>query len=616
MGFQTPQFNITKYLEWTTSGSIQLPDFQRSYRWKDEGVRQLLITVLRGHPMGVVMLLDTKNDEVRFKPRPVTGVEVGPDVAPEYLLLDGQQRLTSLTQALTGDGIVHTSDDRGKLLERRYFVHIETILLGEDRVDDAVVSIPADGKVRSNFDRDIELDLSTPELQRANGYFPLNLLYGSDGMSWLLELEDSSLVKRFHSTVLSPTQTYELPSILLDRSTSKEAVATVFEKVNTGGEPLTAFELLTATFAGDREHFETHGEDFRLREDWVKTQKEFEPYPVLDSLTSTHFLQAITLLASRKKHRADTSSRPVAITGKTEDVLKLSLADYLEWVDPLRGAFTWAARFCMDRHIFDGSLLPYPTQLIPMAVIRVILGADADLRGPRERIIQWFWCGVLGELYGSATETRFVADVRQVPDWTMEPQVAVVPKTIQDASFAESRLHSLRSRNSAAYKGISALLLAKEARDWMEDKSFDKIQHAELRADIHHIFPKKWCAENGIEREYQESVVNKTTISARTNRSIGGRAPSSYLQKIEQAAQISPELLDRGLASHRISGEHLRSDDFWAFFENRREQLCWLIGEAMGKDVYQDLKLREALEDSSKFEEELVEEIEPAEARL
>lgn len=141
MGFQTPQFNIKKYLEWTTSGSIQLPDFQRSYRWKDEGVRQLLITVLRGHPMGVVMLLDTKNDEVRFKPRPVTGVNVGHDVAPENLLLDGQQRLTSLTQAFTGDGIVQTSDDRGKLLDRRYFVHIETILLGEDRVEDAVAQI-------------------------------------------------------------------------------------------------------------------------------------------------------------------------------------------------------------------------------------------------------------------------------------------------------------------------------------------------------------------------------------------------------------------------------------------------------------------------------------------
>ena len=76
MGFQTPQHNLAKYLDWAVSGRIQLPDFQRGYKWDDERIRQLLVTILRGHPMGVVMLLDTNNDEVRFKPRPIEGVKV------------------------------------------------------------------------------------------------------------------------------------------------------------------------------------------------------------------------------------------------------------------------------------------------------------------------------------------------------------------------------------------------------------------------------------------------------------------------------------------------------------------------------------------------------------
>ena len=99
----------------------------------------------------------------------------------------------------------------------------------------------------------------------------------------------------------------------------------------------------------------------------------------------------------------------------------------------------------------------------------MVLGPDADLLGPRTQIIRWFWSGVLGELYGSTTETRFVSDIRQVPKWAMDPDNAVTPRTIQDATFTESRLHSLRSRVSAAYKGVSALLLAEQARDWMED---------------------------------------------------------------------------------------------------------------------------------------------------
>src|SRR5680860_161871 len=108
MGFQTPQYELRKYLEWTTSGQIQLPDFQRGYKWEDERIRLLLVTVLRGHPLGVVMLLKTGNDQVQFKPKPIAGADVSDDAEPEMLLLDGQQRLTSLTQALTGDGVVAT----------------------------------------------------------------------------------------------------------------------------------------------------------------------------------------------------------------------------------------------------------------------------------------------------------------------------------------------------------------------------------------------------------------------------------------------------------------------------------------------------------------------------
>src|SRR5660397_169969 len=120
MGFQTPQYSLPKYLDRVTSGEYQLPDFQRSYKWDEDRVKDLLVTVLRGHPMGVVMLLKAGNDQVRFKPRPIEGVVLDSDAEPDALILDGQQRLTSLTQALTGEGVVHTKDDRGKLFDRKY----------------------------------------------------------------------------------------------------------------------------------------------------------------------------------------------------------------------------------------------------------------------------------------------------------------------------------------------------------------------------------------------------------------------------------------------------------------------------------------------------------------
>lgn len=608
MGFQTPLYELADYLKWTTSGKIQLPDFQRGYKWEDERIRQLLVTILRGHPLGVVMLLKTGNDQIRFKPRPVEGTAVPDGTPAEWLLLDGQQRLTSLTQALTGDGVVDTMDSRGKRMSRRYYVDMELALQGEDRIDEAVVSMPGDGVERTNFGKDVVLDVSDPDRERAAGLFPVRLLFG-DAMSWLFDLENRELAKDFNTEIIKPTGTYNIPAIELDKETSKSAVATVFEKVNTGGLALNVFELLTATFAGDKGYFDQYGTDFRLNEDWKETQAKFSAYPVLTGLENTDFLQAVTLLATRKRNLADTGPRPPAISAKREDVLKLTLDDYLEWVGPLREAFIWASDFLADRHIFDTRFLPYPKQLVPLAAIRVVMGHDADLLGPRERIVRWFWCGILGELYGSAIETRFVRDLEQVPAWARGDANAITPNTVNDATFVESRLHSLRTRLAAAYKGIYALLLGNQARDWMEDKALDKVQYVNLAVDIHHIFPQKWCNENGIDDEHRESIVNKTAISAVTNRTIGGAAPSSYLQVIEKKAQITSEHLDGLLEAHLVPADLLRTDDFDAYFAARRERLCQLVEKAMGKAVPRDVDRGESEEDSAQFEITEIEEL-------
>jgi hypothetical protein len=594
MGFQTPLYEMSKYLEWTTSGGIQLPDFQREFKWEDERIRSLLVTILRGHPLGVVMLLKTGSEQVRFKPRPVEGVTLPDGTAPSALLLDGQQRLTSLTQALTGSGVVATKDSRGKLLSRRYYLHIETALLGEDRLDEAVISVPGDGIIRSNFGKDINLDLSDQGKERAAGYFPLRLLYDPlAAATWLGELSDRSVMPRFLAGVMTPAARYNIPAIELDNATSKSAVATVFEKVNTGGLPLNVFELLTASFAGDPAYYDEHRTDFRLNDDWKDTVRKFAAYPVLAGVESTDFLQAVTMLATRKSNLADTSAKPPAISSKREDVLKLELGEYLEWVGPLREAFIWASTYLADLNIFDARSVPYPKQLVPLAALRVVLGTNADLHGIRQRINQWYWCGVLGELYGSAIETRFVRDLEQVPGWASGKPGAVVPRTVQDASFVESRLHSLRTRGAAAYKGIYALVLGeggREARDWLFDQTLDRVQYASLAVDIHHVFPQKWCRDNGIDDERRESIVNKTPLAAKTNRIIGGVAPAEYLTAIEKQARIGSVTLDGIVATHLVDPGTLRANDFDAFFESRRDALVRLVEKAMGKTVQRDVE--------------------------
>src|SRR5699024_12474774 len=129
---------------------------------------------------------------------------------------DGQYCPTSLTPALTGDGVVETKDPRGKLMSLRYFVNISKAQEGESSMDEAVISVGADGRIWTNFNRDVELDLSTPELQREQRYFPLNLLFQPmESQGWILQyaMLDQDSAGRFHAEVLTPADRYSIPSI-------------------------------------------------------------------------------------------------------------------------------------------------------------------------------------------------------------------------------------------------------------------------------------------------------------------------------------------------------------------------------------------------------------------
>ena len=111
--FDSTKTRLADLLKGIEVGEIQLPDFQRGWVWDDEHIRSLLTSIARAFPVGAVMLLET-GGEARFKVRPVEGLDpvtVPPENA-EQLILDGQQRLTSLTQVLSLNQPVKTRDEK------------------------------------------------------------------------------------------------------------------------------------------------------------------------------------------------------------------------------------------------------------------------------------------------------------------------------------------------------------------------------------------------------------------------------------------------------------------------------------------------------------------------
>ena len=590
--FDSTKEQLSDMLASVKSGKTQLPDFQRGWVWDDDHIKSLLASISRSFPVGAVMMLQTGNPNVRFRPRNVEGAPDMTGREPERLILDGQQRLTSLFQALYSGSVVQTKDSRNRPLKRWYYIDIRKALEANGDREEAVVGLPED-KVIKNFRGEITQDYSTVEKECAAELFPLPLVFNqaafTDWQLHYIQVDPATTAERlarwndFVQAVVQPFQQYQVPLILLRKETPKEAVCQVFEKVNTGGVALTVFELLTATFAAD---------NFNLRDDWTARQQRLKRHHVLRSVENTDLLQAVTLLSTYDRRMLAINSGTTAesapgVSCKRRDVLQLDLPGYEAWAEAATIGFERAAKFLYAQRLFAARDLPYRTQLVPLASALAVLGDTAETDGARAKLARWYWSGVFGELYGGAIESRFAKDIAELVAWVRDG--GSEPSTVTDANFAAARLLTLRTRNSAAYKGIYALLLQRGGLDLRTGDTIDIQSYFDEKIDIHHVFPQKWCKDRQLDRGRYDSIVNKTPISAKTNRSVGGNAPSAYLAKLEKQAGISGERMNEILGSHLLDPDTLRADDFDQFFEKRSRTLLSEIEKAMGKPAREEV---------------------------
>lgn len=573
---QTNDRQITELMKAIDEGKAQLPDFQRGWVWDDGRIKALIASITNNFPVGAAMFLEYGNDNIRFKYRTIEG-SPAQNVIPSELILDGQQRLTSIYSSLYSNKPVHTRTDKGKDILRYYYIDIKKALDSSvDRVD-AIISVPETKVITSNFGRKVELDLSTQEKEFEKKMFPLNIVLDYAKIQdwqnkyYAYSNYDVTVIQeftKFNSLLVIPTMQYKMPVILLGKETPKEAVCQVFENVNTGGVSLTVFELVTAIFAMD---------DFELRKDWEERQAASFTGDLLSIINATDFLMACTLLSTYKKGGT--------VSCKKKDVLDLSLLEYKQYADDLTAGFVEAEKILQEERIFVSRDLPYTTQLIPLAVLCTLLSDGNKIRitAIKDKIKQWYWCGAFGELYGSATETRYVNDVVGVMEWINDE--TKIPKTVQEAYFNPNRLLTLQSRQSAAYKGIMALILKNHCKDFISGRDMDFTVYKDDSVDIHHVFPKDYCEKQNYPKEKWNSIVNKTPISSSTNREIGGVAPSKYLGKIETKGQVTTPVLDSYLESHWLDVTCCRNDDFDNFIISRAKMLLDAIESAMGKAI-------------------------------
>ena len=596
MSFKTNPITLKELLRDVEKGKIQLPDFQRDWVWSDEGVRQLIASIAAGFPVGAILTLES-GGKIKFKPRRLAHTPKT-KIQPEKLLLDGQQRLTSCYQALMSKKPVKAKNSKGKKSSSFYFIDMRRAIELDSRLENCIVVTDAKLISRKSLEYPDEIDLSKKKKQFSRDMFPLNLMFNS--RAWFRDYQEFNkedgfeIYSKFDDKILDQFQQYKIPTIELSKSNSREAVCTIFEKVNVGGEKLDAFELLTAIFAADK---------FNLRDDLRGKKKTVgriqriigkDKDGALAKISERDFLQVMVLLQTynaRKAAENKNKERLPVISMKEDALLRLETQFYKDNADEVELGFDKCRKFLSKLCIHKSQDMPTIALAKTLASVFTVMGKKNLNIAQTKKLTQWFWCVAIGGVYGSSTDTRVIRDLVEIVPWLSDKE-AKTPSSIVETSIHLWDLESLRSRASSAYKAVNAAILSQGCKDFRTGDKASDLRKDGDPIDIHHIYPKDWCLKQNIEKEYYDNIFNKTPLDRSTNRRIKNDAPSDYykklLEELKKHAGGSKPKLKSIFESHLIDQDLLVEDDFFQFYEDRKRRVIELIEKLTDKKVYLD----------------------------
>lgn len=538
--------------------STALPDFQRDFVWEPGATQELIVSIANNYPAGSI--LRVRDAKRVFAAREFEGAPQLNGAKHTFLVLDGQQRLTSLYQAFYGVG------------EHRYFLDLGKLRDGAD-FEEAIFHERATTKwarAREDF-----------ALQAKELLLPLSVLKGGAGGfgQWgrkvarqltdkeRIALEDA--LDGIEEKWIHAIDDYHFPVVTLSDKTEPDALCTIFETLNRTGVKLSVFELLTARF---------WPQSINLRALWDKALTD---HPVIRDfeVDPYYVLQGISL-ASRK-----------APSCKRSDVLNLAASDVTEWWGKVVLGLAAGLEILRDDcKVVLPKWMPYQTMLPPMAAVLARSGTPktAEAGAHREKLKRWFWCAVFGQVYESAPNSKSAKDVTELLLWLAG---GATPESVETFRFDPRALRDVTPRQRSIYRGVINLILGSGARDFHTQAVITGKLMAEEGIDDHHVFPAAWLARRGVAAaRARDCVLNRTLIDRTTNQMISDRAPSDYLTEIRGTPGFPFEAV---LASHALptgADSALLKDDFEAFMTWRQARLWREIQRVTGVTVATDLE--------------------------
>ena len=550
---QQPKPDSKKYTDLISEiqkGQIKVPKFQRNFVWSLEKTAQLLDSILKGYPIGTFILWETNERLNDIKNIGNLELPEIPDGVKVQYVLDGQQRITSLYAAYLGAQIQKE---------------------GEKKITNyADIYVDLDGDITNNDDQ-----IVTSEKPEGSFITLHEILNFNENLLSIKENYTDDEFKKIHE--YSQTfSTYDFSTIVLRKEDIDSAIE-VFTRINTGGQTLTLFEIMSA---------KTYDEelDFDMEDRYQKLLEELSERKY-NTISSTVILNVLSLILSKNKE----CKRKVILQLDKQEIINV-------WDDVISALKDSIDYFRSVYRIPVSAILPYDSLLVPFAYFFYI--QKEKPKGDQVKLLEeFFWRMSLSFRYSSSTESKLAQDIRRIdeilegnrPNYEDVKVYLSSPQDLIDTGF---------SAGSSYCKAILCLLAYHEPKDFQDngkvilDNSWLKVANSK---NYHHFFPKAFLKKNNIGNE--NSLVNITLVSADLNkRKIKAKAPSIYIQDFLD----ENEELVHSLKSHLIDGVDtfgILSDDYLVFLEKRAQK------------IFNELKMRIELKHKEDKKEDEIKEL-------
>ncbi len=577
---------LSSLIDKIREGRYEIPDFQREFVWNPWKIRDLMRSIFLDYYIGTLLLWKGKDENfTTLSCEPIQGFD-GPRNSREYIVLDGQQRLSAMHYAFMAP------DKPAPHRANRYLYFIRVDRFHDEAYDEAFVY---------NWTGAGKALLADTERQYREHYFPLATL-GKPGYAvadwvhgyrkyWDTESErhraagrdtaaaeaarQKAMADEFGDHVRDVHLKYQVTYIELDRDIEIPKVCDIFQKINSTGQPLDIFDLLNAILRPKKVHLRHLWRSAKDRLAFVDAGRMniyvLQVMSILaqEGACSPKYLYYLVPGQKRKLRRPDGSHEyRVHVANESDFNRRWNSA-----VEAIEESIKWLR----SRYgVIAPKFLPYPSIVPAFAGIQAAAQRlpTAERLAAQQKVSCWYWASVFTSRYSSAVESTAAGDYRDLRTWFRENEKE--PNVVSEFRTAVHTLDLRReaSRGSAVYRGIVNLTVLSGAMDWIDGSA-----PSENDLDDHHIIPKAQTKKLKID-DAIDSVLNRTPLSASTNRHvIGDRLPCEYL----------PELIDKNGedAVRRVFETHLISvsafdillrtpftrDDFEAFLYERQQTI-------------------------------------------